>query len=685
MTKWLFAAALAVACAQAGAATWNVFADDSDGQQSQLTFFDADSVVRKGDTVTMLFEQLRDAEASPSDPMYRTDMRMSFHCGAGTVEAGDRDIVDLDGDAMHRARSAHAMKPDPVSDEGHWLKAACSPGFPTPQARGDFSRVPRNDPGALALDYFRAQRAKLAAMNNDHPQEQPRAPREDCAGLQFSFASSLKQLPAGLLPILEKRGRVADRGGKVNLGDVIFDDTPRRRFDGAAVSAQRVYLVVEQGGLASNTQMWRFTRDGGGWRGKHLWYIGTPQTLQDVLSTACRQYAPPPPPDRPKHPSIGCTEDDARSISVTYLDAEVSFSYTLDRKAVARGIARQGRVVVSPSGDREPTPDERASALALLQAGRASPDNHCPAATLDEFMQALAGHERSKPIGKRPAPSPADAWLAQAKAAAERGDARAQLEALNRACSADPRSADAFAARASYFDFAIENEKALADYSTALRLDPSGTEVRFGRAYLVFNHQMEGKARELAAHDLAILDREVSPGSQRRQVMASMYSALDMPRQQIVQLDKWMALHGENEWGSSLADRCWARVLLNTELRQALSDCDKVVALAPDGSPANEYRGWLWLRLGEPAKALSDFDRAYAKDGNAHLALYGRAVAHERLGQAEAAAADFAKVRRTFPYVDSEAAKKGLVPHSAITEAQDHDLAKLLARMRAQQ
>lgn len=152
MRNWVFAAALAFSWSQAGAATWNVFSDGSDGMADRVVFFDSDSVTRRGDDVTALFESLHDVEAQPDSPMYKTVIRMTFHCGAGTMEQGDEDISSLDGHLLHRA--ARAMKPHPDSYEGHWLKTACLASFPMPQARGEFSCVPRNDPATLALDYF---------------------------------------------------------------------------------------------------------------------------------------------------------------------------------------------------------------------------------------------------------------------------------------------------------------------------------------------------------------------------------------------------------------------------------------------------------------------------------------------------------------------------------------------------
>lgn len=688
MRKLLFAAVLAALCAHAGAATWNVFADDSDGMADQVVFFDADSVVRRGDAVTVLFETLRDAETDMGATRYKSLTRLTFDCDARTVQAGDEDESDLDGHTFHRSRTGiPAMRADPDSYEGHWLRAACSATFPKPQPKDEFSRVPDNDPAAVAQAYFAGHRAKWAARRDDLPPEHPRAPREDCADIPFTYAVSAGQLPADLLEALEQRGRVADRGGAFNATDVA-SDAPRRRFAGAAVSDRRAYVAVEQGGYAHNTQMWRFTRDGDRWSGKHLWYIGAPPaTLAAVLSIACRQNAPAPAAGRPPRPRISCSErDDDHSISVGYLDSEVDFDYTLDRKSVARGLTRRGRIVLTGGRDDEPSPYEVASAQALLQAARSSPDNRCPAPLLDEFMQALGGHEVLKPV------SPADPWLRSAREAAYHGDNQAAREALDRACAADPRDAEAFKARGDFL-YRENDKQAELDYGTALRLDPTLTQVRFERANLLSSRFYNGRQdadRAAAAGDLAILDKELPDYSDQRQAMAFMDDLLEMPAQELAQWKLWIPAHGD-EGRSFLAQRCWARVRLGIELPQALEDCDAAVKGGRNIAYVYEYRGWAWLRSGRPDTALADFGKALAvvgttsaKSDDLDLSLYGRALAHERLGQAAAAKADYARVHRMAPYVESFAVHKGLVPRSALSDAQDREVAELLARSRGQ-
>ena len=135
---------------------------------------------------------------------------------------------------------------------------------------------------------------------------------------------------------------------------------------------------------------------------------------------------------------------------------------------------------------------------------------------------------------------------------------------------------------------------------------------------------------------------------------------------------------------TSHADLCCARVLLNIELQQALADRNRSLAHNGHDGETYERRGWLWLRLDNPAKALADFGKALSNGGVVDLSMYGRAVANERPGQTAAAKAAFTQARGKIRNIDSVAAQKGLVLRSAVSAAQDRMTAELLARVRVQ-
>jgi tetratricopeptide (TPR) repeat protein len=64
-----------------------------------------------------------------------------------------------------------------------------------------------------------------------------------------------------------------------------------------------------------------------------------------------------------------------------------------------------------------------------------------------------------------------------------------------------------------------------------------------------------------------------------------------------------------------------------------IADCDTALKLMPLNLEARETRGFIFLKLGEPAKALKEYAAALEIDPNRPLALYGRGLAQCRLGK----------------------------------------------------
>ena len=106
--------------------------------------------------------------------------------------------------------------------------------------------------------------------------------------------------------------------------------------------------------------------------------------------------------------------------------------------------------------------------------------------------------------------------------------------------------------------------------------------------------------------------------------------------------------------------RSRARVELGIELDKALDDCDEAVDADKDNPSYRDSRAWVYLRLDKPQKALADFDRAIALRPNDAWSIYGRGLAHLRLGQAALGQADLAEARQAEPDVDTAIRRAGL-------------------------
>jgi tetratricopeptide (TPR) repeat protein len=253
----------------------------------------------------------------------------------------------------------------------------------------------------------------------------------------------------------------------------------------------------------------------------------------------------------------------------------------------------------------------------------------------------------------------ADELFRRGAASLSRNELAAALADLDRACALEPDNASFHATRAAAHARMKDFPKALADFDVALALDPRLDEARLQRAWLPRTDAGHAKALE----DLAFLDDKLPPQSNLRAGMARRYDDLELAFPAIRQWTLWIANHPNDIMvpGAKNA-RCWARMAANIELDKALADCDD--AIDEDGKDVHrrDSRGWLYLRLGKPAKARADFDIALAGKPTAPWSLYGRALARQRLGEAAAAQADLAAARQAEPKIDEKVKAIGFEP-----------------------
>jgi tetratricopeptide (TPR) repeat protein len=68
------------------------------------------------------------------------------------------------------------------------------------------------------------------------------------------------------------------------------------------------------------------------------------------------------------------------------------------------------------------------------------------------------------------------------------------------------------------------------------------------------------------------------------------------------------------------------------------------------------------MRMGDYARAITDYDEVLARNANEAWSLYGRGIAKLRLGQKEAGEADLKKSKSLDAHLADEAKKRGIVP-----------------------
>ena len=285
-----------------------------------------------------------------------------------------------------------------------------------------------------------------------------------------------------------------------------------------------------------------------------------------------------------------------------------------------------------------------------------------PVFLTDKGVAAGNAAPAADPAASGPSSLTAQEYAVRSAASAARNDFEPALADIDRACELEPGSAAFLAQRGALLEAMKRPAKALEDFDKALSLDADQTDARARRAWL----RLASKQRDGAKADADELDRTLPPQAQLRRSMAELYLRLDEPAQALTQLNDWLPAHPhEVRRDLALSERCRLRLRLGIELNEALDDCND--AVDADGSNPGflDNRGWIYLRLGRHDRALSDFERSLKLRPGYAWALYGRALAETRLGDAGRAATDLAAARSADAEIDRKVVRAGLTTDPA--------------------
>jgi tetratricopeptide (TPR) repeat protein len=106
--------------------------------------------------------------------------------------------------------------------------------------------------------------------------------------------------------------------------------------------------------------------------------------------------------------------------------------------------------------------------------------------------------------------------------------------------------------------------------------------------------------------------------------------------------------------GQAYLNRGLTRTIQGKDLVEALADCDQALKLLPLSIVARETRGFIYLKLGDPAIAIKEYEAALQIDANRPLALYGLGLAKIRMGRKSEGEADQAAALVLNPAIASE-------------------------------
>ncbi len=243
-------------------------------------------------------------------------------------------------------------------------------------------------------------------------------------------------------------------------------------------------------------------------------------------------------------------------------------------------------------------------------------------------------------------PDNLDALIRRGQAYGQLGDNGHSLADLDRAVLLAPRSAQARLFRGLTHNRRGEAQLAVEDYGAAIALDPRSADALINRS-AVF--------AALGKDDLAHVDLEAAILLQPKDPYAHYnlgdvhfakreYDEAIRNYSAAIRLDPGFALAYNN--------RCLTRSIVGHDLIAALDDCDTALKLAPYNLDIRDTRGFTYLKLGDPAIAIVEYDAALALDPNRALSLFGRGMARIRMGHRNEGAADQAAARVLSPSVE---------------------------------
>ena len=230
--------------------------------------------------------------------------------------------------------------------------------------------------------------------------------------------------------------------------------------------------------------------------------------------------------------------------------------------------------------------------------------------------RALADLDRAVVL----APGNAQAYVFRGLAQSRRGEPQLAVKDYDAALQRNPREINALVNRAAIHANAGQQDLAIRDLDAALAIDKNNPVALYNRGYARF------AKREF---DQAIAD----------------YGAA-------LELDPYMGLAYNN--------RCLTRAIDGRDLVRALADCDAALKLMPLNLDVRDTRGFTYLKLGDPALAINEYNAALDIDPNRTIALFGRGLARIRNGQTTEGEADQAAAKVLDPEVERRFSAYGL-------------------------
>lgn len=260
------------------------------------------------------------------------------------------------------------------------------------------------------------------------------------------------------------------------------------------------------------------------------------------------------------------------------------------------------------------------------------------------YVRAIADFNRALEL----APNNIDALVHRGDAYGQMGDFARALADLDRAVGLAPDYQLGYFFRGVANSRRGQNALALNDYNAALKIYPRYVDALVSRAAV---YAIDGK------QDLALGDLDAAIALEGNNALALYNRGFVhfVKREYDLAISDYSGAIGfDPKMGLAYANRCLVRAITGTDLVEALSDCDVALKVMPTNMDVRETRGFIYMKLGDPAIAIVEYTAALEHDPNRTLALYGRGLARIRMGDKKEGVADQAAARALNPSVERE-------------------------------
>jgi tetratricopeptide (TPR) repeat protein/predicted aspartyl protease len=262
-------------------------------------------------------------------------------------------------------------------------------------------------------------------------------------------------------------------------------------------------------------------------------------------------------------------------------------------------------------------------------------------------------------------PTDAAGFSRRGTAFAARRDFEHAIADLTHATQLAPNEADYFYERGNAYLNNRQPQLALSDFDRAITLKPDDVPALVARARmrLARGEQARGEGTVAALEDLDKASAASDKDSDVRFELGNLYARGAAYQAAIGQYNQWLDKHSEDSrTPEARAGRGRARALLNQDLDDALTDCNRAVRARSDAPFFHDSRGLVYLRMGKYDKAIADYEAVLMTQPKNPWALYGLGIARVHAGLEGEGRADIAAARASGPGIVALAERLGIKP-----------------------